>query len=165
MSTLPKALLADLYRFAWLIAGEAALAEEALASAVAELPKLEQLRSAASRSARLVQHIRQHCLRSKPAAETAPRLLRSPEENSLEMPEFLDIEAYIVAQRFQTLPEPERSALALFYLPLISQRESATLLGQTVEQYCEALGRARERLYETLQTLRQPAGAPSSLTV
>jgi hypothetical protein len=36
---------------------------------------------------------------------------------------ILQIEAYLVAQRFHQLPEPERSALALFYLELFSVSE------------------------------------------
>ena len=77
----------------------------------------------------------------------APRLLR---EESLEAPEILEIEAYLVAQRFHGLPEPERTALALFYLDLLTPAESAKLLAVALEEYCNLLGRARLRLHESL---------------
>jgi RNA polymerase sigma factor (sigma-70 family) len=157
---LPNATLAQLYRFAWLLSGEAKAAEAILGAALEGLePQLEQIRSAASRNQWLVRRIRQTCLKhtasTPPTGERAPRLLR---EESLEPLEILEIEAYIVAQRFHALPEPDRSALALFYLDLLTPAETAKLLDFTLEQVCEILGRARLKLHEAMRTLQ--AGAP-----
>lgn len=161
---LPKGALPDLYRFAWLLTGDADLAEEALAAALAELPKLDELRKANSRHVLLMQHLRQECLRHRTSSEKAPRLLRQ-EDGSLAPLEILEIEAYIVAQHFQGLAEPERSALALFYLPLLSQKESATLLNVSLEQYCELVGRGRENLHRRLLAMKQGQNNPNPAAV
>ena len=65
--------------------------------------------------------------------------------------EILTIEAFIVAQRFSTLPEPERSALALFYLELFEPAEIARLLKLPLEELAAALGRGRTLLSEAMQ--------------
>ena len=80
----------------------------------------------------------------------APRLIRdsAPEESD---PEVLKIEAYILAQRFHLLPEPERSALAFFYLDLFDTEGIAELLGVTVEELAALLARARPMLKEGMR--------------
>jgi DNA-directed RNA polymerase specialized sigma24 family protein len=64
--------------------------------------------------------------------------------------EVLEIEAYIVAQRFRQLPEPERSALALFYLDLFPPPEIAQLLRVDLEELGEILSRGRSELRRLL---------------
>lgn len=149
---LSNGTLAELYRFAWLLTGEASAAEDALAKALTEVePHLDALRSAMSRNAWLARRIRKSCLAAMPptpaSGRPAPRLLR---DEALAPLEILEIEAYIVAQRFHSLAEPERSALALFYLDLLPPAESAKLLDLSLEDYYGTLGRARLRLHEGL---------------
>ncbi len=158
---LPNSTLAELYRFAWLLSGEAKAAERVLSAALAGLePQLEQIRSPKSRHVWLVKRIRQSSLEHSRIPEAgsdgAPRLLRDEE---LAAPEILEIEAYIVAQRFHALPEPDRTALALFYLDLLAPSDAAQLLGLSLEQYCETLGRARRNLNAALRSLRADAAA------
>jgi DNA-directed RNA polymerase specialized sigma24 family protein len=156
---LPNSTLAALYRFAWLLAGDTATAEKALAIALKEVEEhLNGLRSPISRQAWLARRVRQSCLQSAPAASTvdpAPRLLR---DESLEELEILEIEAYIVAQRIHCLPEPDRTALALFYLDLLPPPEAAKALDLSLEEYCRTLGRARMKLHESMRALH-PAPA------
>jgi DNA-directed RNA polymerase specialized sigma24 family protein len=77
-----------------------------------------------------------------------PRLLRHDPDG--ERAEVLAIEAFIVAQRFSTLPEPERSALALFYVEIFSIEEIADQLNLSMDQFAAALGRARGLLEEAM---------------
>ena len=69
---------------------------------------------------------------------------------------MLDIEAYLLAQRFHLLPEPGRSALALFYLNLFSTEKIADLLEMPIEKLAGTLGRARALLQESLREGRAP---------
>jgi DNA-directed RNA polymerase specialized sigma24 family protein len=161
---LPNSTLAELYRFAWLLAGEAKAAESILRHALEGLePKLDQLRSAKSKHVWLVRRIRQACLEHAAvvpqSGDRAPRLLR--EEETVAPGEILEIEAYIVAQHFHGLAEPGRSALALFYLELVPAAEAAELLGLSLEQYCEAVGRARLNLNAVLSDMRAGSAQPA----
>jgi DNA-directed RNA polymerase specialized sigma24 family protein len=59
-----------------------------------------------------------------------------------------------MAQRFHRLPEPERTALALFYLELFELEEIAQLLKLDEEQLAATVGRARELLQNELRAMR-----------
>jgi len=63
----------------------------------------------------------------------------------------LAIEAFILARHFHTLPEPGRSALALFYVDLFTPGEIAGFLKLELEQLADTLAAARERLQEVLR--------------
>ena len=65
--------------------------------------------------------------------------------------EVLEIEAYLVAQRFAQLPEPERSALALFYLDSFTNEDIAKLLKLHPHDLADTLGRARTQLQVLLR--------------
>jgi len=80
----------------------------------------------------------------------APRLIREDGSGS-PASEVLGIEAYIVAQRFHQLPEPERSALSLIYLDLFDVSTICEVLGLTLEELASVLGRARTQLQEALK--------------
>ena len=109
--------------------------------------RLEEMRGDDRRCSTFAGKLRERCLREKVAnSNDIPRLLR--EDGTPR--EILAIEAYIVAQRFSTLPEPERSALALFYLDLFSAEQIASLLELSLEDLAEALGRARAQLHAAL---------------
>lgn len=145
-------MLAEFYRFALLLTGDLRVAEQIMAETLheAEAP-LAEFRNLASRQAWLVQRLRERCLRENAINEIeVPRLLRAPLDAG-EKREILTIEAFIVAQRFSTLPEPERSALALFYLELFEPAEIARLLKLPLEGLAEALTRGRVLLSEAMQ--------------
>src|SRR5206468_3974824 len=94
----------------------------------------------------LAARIRQRCLRENSGGgHPAPRLLRDDESECI-----LKIEAFIVAQHISTLPEPERSALALFYLELFTPEEVAKLLKVKLEELAALLARARHFLAEAM---------------
>lgn len=113
--------------------------------------ELAEFRNDRNRQAWLVQRIRERCLRENAGNEqAAPRLLRTEPEPG-DRPVVLNIEAFIVAQRFSMLPEPERSALALFYLDLFQPVEIAKLLKMNIETLGATLGRARALLGEAMQ--------------
>jgi DNA-directed RNA polymerase specialized sigma24 family protein len=164
-ATIPSPVVADFYRFALLLTGDAKAAERALGRAMGEIEaELGSLRSAASRNAWLVVRLRQLCkeLAAEAPIEEAPRLLRA-EEAAVESGEFLEIEAFIFAQRFHRLVEPERSALAVFYLELLSLEDAAKLFSMPLEQWCATLGRARAALREIMHEAETQAPAAASV--
>lgn len=115
--------------------------------------KLAQMRNETSRRAWFVTHIRERCLGDEATAPAAPRLLREDEEEVRPV-EVLEIEAYLMAQRFAQLPEPERSALALFYLDSFSNEDIAKLLKLDPHDLADTLGRARTQLQGLLRGTR-----------
>jgi RNA polymerase sigma-70 factor (ECF subfamily) len=158
----PSSTLAELYRFALLLTGNAKSAEQVMAETLAEVEaQLAQFRNETSRQAWLISHIRERCLENnKSAAPSAPRLMRDDSEAGPH-PEVLQIEAFLVAQRFHLLPEPERSALALFYLELFSTNEIAEILKMNVEALADTLGAGRDLLQKSLSAMRGEPNQPS----
>jgi DNA-directed RNA polymerase specialized sigma24 family protein len=150
----PSATLAEFYRLALLLSGDVYSAQQLLATCLADVEAhIDQLRSLERRRCWMAKRMRQHCLTQ--GAETdpapaAPRLIREYADDESD-PEVLKIEAYILAQRFHQLPEPERSALAFFYLDLFETEEIADLLGVTLEELGELLARARPRLKDSMR--------------
>jgi RNA polymerase sigma factor (sigma-70 family) len=144
--------LADFYRFALLLTGSLKTAEQIMADTLQAVgEQLAELRHENSRRAWLAMRIRERCLRENAINPAAiPRLLR--EETDVERGEVLKIEAFIVAQRFSTLPEPERSALALFYLEIFSVEEIAKLLKLSIDDLAVILARARSQLEQAMHS-------------
>jgi DNA-directed RNA polymerase specialized sigma24 family protein len=151
----PSATLAEFYRFALLLTGNAKSAEQVMAETLTEVEaQLSQFRNETSRQAWLAARIRERCLENNASAPPiAPRLLRDDSETG-EKPAVLKIEAFLLAQRFHMLPEPERSALALFYLEFFTVDEIAQLLKMDVELLSDTLGAARQLLQQSLRGLR-----------
>jgi DNA-directed RNA polymerase specialized sigma24 family protein len=151
----PSAALAEFYRFALLLTGNAKSAEQVMAETLAEVEgQLSQFRNETSRQAWLATHIRERCLKNNASAPpAAPRLLRDDSETG-DKPAVLKIEAFLLAQRFHLLPEPERSALALFYLEFFSVEEIAELLKMDTDLLSDTLGAARQLLQESLRGMR-----------
>lgn len=121
--------------------------------------QLDDLRDDKHRHAWLATHIRQRCLENQRAANgiaPTPRLVRAGGEGE----PLLEIEAFILARRFATLPEPERSALGLFYIDLFTPEETASLLKMSLEELGLLLDRARLLLRSALQTT--PADSAAS---
>ena len=157
MHLFPKNTLAEFYRFAVLLTGNAKAAERVMAETLGEIEShLEQVRNETSRQAWLARRIRERCLRDHTGdGIPAPRLVREEDESGTE-PEILEIEAFLLAQRFHALPEPERSALALFYLEFFTVSEIAELLKMDIEILSDTLGHARELLQSSLHTMQPP---------
>lgn len=104
----------------------------------------------------MAKRMRQHCLTQGAEPDplpAAPRLIRDTDDTEGD-PEVLKIEAYILAQRFHHLPEPERSALAFFYLDLFNTEEIADLLGVTLEELATLLSRARPMLKDGMRAAK-----------
>lgn len=158
----PSSTLAEFYRFALLLTGNAKSAEQVMADTLTEVEsQLSQFRNEKGRQAWLATHIRERCLENNKAAPpAAPRLLRDDAETG-EPPEVLQIEAFLMAQRFHTLPEPERSALALFYLELFDAEEIAELLKMDIHVLADTLGAARDLLQKALTAMRNESNPPS----
>jgi DNA-directed RNA polymerase specialized sigma24 family protein len=153
-SLFPSATLAEFYRFAVLLTGNAKSAEQVMADTLAEVEgQLSQFRNETSRRAWMAAHIRDRCLKNNAAATpAAPRLVRDDTETG-ERPAVLKIEAFLLAQRFHMLPEPERSALALFYLEFFTVEEIAELLKMDTHLLSDTLGAARQLLQQSLHGL------------
>jgi DNA-directed RNA polymerase specialized sigma24 family protein len=145
---LSSAHLVEFYRFALLLTGDLEVAERIMGDTLqSSTARLEEMRGDDRRCSTFAAKLRERCLRENVAnPNDVPRLLR--EDGAPR--EVLAIEAFIVAQRFSTLPEPERSALALFYLDLFSAGEIASLLDLSLEDFAGALGRARAQLHAAL---------------
>ncbi len=144
--------LAELYRFALLLTGHAKTAEQVLAETLAAAEThLDQVRSETGRQAWLVQAIRERCLKNNESSPpAAPRLLRA-EEPAGAAPVVLKIEAFLLAQRFHALPEPERSALAMFYLDFFTIAQIAELLKMDLETLADTLTAGRALLGRALR--------------
>lgn len=144
--------LAELYRFALLLTGHAKTAEQVLAETLAAAEThLDQVRSETGRQAWLVQAIRERCLKNNESPPpVAPRLLRTDEPAGA-APGVLQIEAFLLAQRFHGLPEPERSALAMFYLDFFTIAQIAELLKMDLETLADTLTAARALLGRALR--------------
>jgi len=155
-ASLPRTTLAEFYRFALLLTGHIGSAERIMAETLAGVEaELGSFRHANNRHACLAQRIRERCIEkhgNESEEPATPRLLR--EQAASDRPEILEIEAYIIAQHFHSMPEPERSALALFYLELFSPEEIARLMKMTIEVLGDTLARARGLLQQSLRTLR-----------
>jgi DNA-directed RNA polymerase specialized sigma24 family protein len=151
----PSATLAEFYRFAVLLTGNAKSAEQVMAEVMAEVEgQLSQFRNETSRRAWLATHIRERCLKNNASTPpAAPRLVRDDTETG-DHPAVLKIEAFLLAQRFHMLPEPERSALALFYLEFFTVEEIAGLLKMDTTLLSDTLGAARQLLQQSLRDLR-----------
>jgi DNA-directed RNA polymerase specialized sigma24 family protein len=153
-SIFPSATVTEFYRLALLLAGDVYSAQQLLATCLADLDaNLDQFRTQDRRRCWMVRRMRQQCLAQGASAEAlpaVPRLLREDRPSEVP-PEVLGIEAYILAQRFHHLPEPERSALALLYLNLFDVPTIATVLGMSMEELAQVLERARMRLQESLR--------------
>ena len=122
---------------------------------------IAQVRNETGRQAWLVQRIRERCLKnSASSSPAAPRLMRT-ESTAGDKPLVLKIEAFLLAQRFHTLPEPERSALALFYLDFFTIAEIAELLKMSVETLSETLDAARKLLEQSLRVTGKPDSTAS----
>ena len=144
---LSSTALAEFYRFALLLTGEPAAAERAMAETVAHLEKQHgDSRREKNEHVWLATRLRKQCLHNHPpeGSSGAPRLVRDEGDS------ILAIEAYILAQHFHRLPEPERSALALFYIDLFSPEEIASILMITMEQLAELLSKGRALLRSSL---------------
>ena len=148
----PSATLAEFFRYALLLTGHARTAEALLVELLAEAEgPLAQLRNETSRRAWLAGKMRERCLANQGAVPAAaPRLIREEAEPGGPKPAVLGIEAFLLAQRFHALPEPERSALALFYLEIFEVEELAQFLQMDLEVLSETLGAARELLQQAL---------------
>lgn len=144
--------LAELYRFALLLTGRAKAAEQMLGETLAAAEKhLDQFRTETGRQAWLVQAIRERCLKNnEPPPPAAPRLLRVDTPAGA-APVVLKIEAFLLAQRFHCLPEPERSALAIFYLDFFTIAQIAELLKMDLETLAGTLAAARGLLSRALR--------------
>jgi DNA-directed RNA polymerase specialized sigma24 family protein len=149
----PNLNLAEFYRFALLLTGEIKVAERIMAETLSEVEQqLGEFRTETNRQAWLASHIRQRCLKENAGnPQPIPRLLRPGAEEEPGRPAILKIEAFILAQRFSTLPEPGRSALALFYLDLFSPEEIAKLLRVRNDELADLLGAARHHLQEAMR--------------
>jgi DNA-directed RNA polymerase specialized sigma24 family protein len=140
--------LAEFYRFALLLTGKPEAAQRVMAETLAEWESRHgDVRNAMQRNVWLATRLRKHCLANHgPNGEqTAPRLMREHGED------LLEIEAFILARHFHKLPEPERSALGLFYLNVFNPDDIAEMLAMTVEELAEHLSKARALLRDSLR--------------
>jgi DNA-directed RNA polymerase specialized sigma24 family protein len=155
-SPVPNSSLAEFYRFALLLTGSIKAAEQVMAETLTDVEaQIAQVRRETGRQAWLVQRIRERCLKNNESAPpAAPRLVRT-EEATGARPKVLKIEAFLLAQRFHALPEPERSALALFYLDFFTVAEIAELLKMSVDTLSETLAAARQLLEQSLLSGRK----------
>lgn len=147
---IPKATLADFYRFALLLTGDATAAETALAVAFSESDgQLAQIRNGARRQACLAMRIRECCAREIaqiPAPSEGAVLPSQAEGGEPNQPSAASVEVSAMARHFHALPEPERSALALFHLDLFTCKEITEMLRMELPVFAATLSRGRSLL-------------------
>lgn len=137
----PTQELAPLYRFALLLTASQTAAEQIVVSSFKECAAhLDSYRTPASRTACLLNKIREHCLKKPSAAAASADLAAQPPVA------LVSGESSELAKKIAALAEPERSALALFYLNILPAREIASLLRFSLEDLSAALARARDKL-------------------
>jgi len=147
---LSTSTLAEFYRFALMLTGYPPAAEQAIAETLVEFEaEYGDSRRETNRKVWLATRLRKRCLHNHADAGelTPPRLLR--EEGG----KILEIEAFILAQHFHQLPEPERSALALFYIDLFTPEEIEQLLQVDTDKLAELLSRGRGLLRNSLRAI------------
>jgi DNA-directed RNA polymerase specialized sigma24 family protein len=138
LTDIPPTLLTELHRLACLLRGDAATAGEDLAAVIVGAGReLAQLRNDKAALALLVSKLRARI----PAA---PEVAGTEEDD---MALFL--------RRFSALPEPGRTALALFYLDLFPIDEIAGVMGMELDDLAALIGTGRAALRES------GAGGPS----
>ncbi len=131
-----QASLAEFYRFALLLTGNPEAAERIVADTLLDSDaQLGEIRNPTQREACFASRVRQRCLRDlTPSGEAA-----DPDNGAA------------LARKFSRLQEPERSALALFYLDLFSEEEIASVLKMKAEDLAGTLSRARLLLSEAME--------------
>ena len=123
-----------------LLTGSATTAEAALVQAIEDGDdEIDQCRSAAHCNVFLFTQIRTECLKRSAPAE--------PREEPAEADA---VEAAMLARHFHGIPEPERTALALFYLDALDSAQIARFLGCPIEQLADMLERARTLLQNAI---------------
>ena len=133
-----------------MLTGYPPAAEQAIAETLVEFEaEYGDSRRETNRKVWLATRLRKRCLHNHADAGelTPPRLLR--EEGG----KILEIEAFILAQHFHQLPEPERSALALFYIDLFTPEELEQLVQVDAEKLGELLSRGRSLLRNSLRAI------------
>jgi len=119
--------ISALYRFALLLKGEEEAALTILLETLREsAPDLIQLRNDRNRLAFALKKLRAACLKSSPSSAS----IHSADSTGL-------------TQEFMTLPEPERSVLALHDLKLFSAKDTATLLDLSLKSFSVILKNAQ----------------------
>ena len=123
--------VAALYRFTLLLRGGAKLAEQTLVATLTECAsQIEQIRNEKNRMVFVVRKLHERCAKADgKTADESPGDETSP-----------------FVRRFSAMSEPERSAIALFYLDLFPAREIASLLGMSFDDLSDVLENGREEL-------------------
>lgn len=148
----PSTSLAEFYRFAFLLTGDAATAGDILVGALTETQaQRAQLGSRGKCHAWFLAAIRRQCLARAKRSEGEPAAGQSGHSTGSQaaMPD-----AETVAGQIHALAEPERSAVALFYLDLCGPEEIAGLLGMSLEEFSETLRHGRTRLQAAMEAAR-----------
>lgn len=132
-----------LYRFAFLLEGDGGTAEQTLVNALTQCaPQIEQIRNEKHRIVFMVRKLRERCLKGAGGEKSPGGNPETPGERGVR--EVLEGDSF--ARPFSAMPEPERSALALFYIDLFPVREIASLLGMSFDDLSEALESGRDFL-------------------
>jgi len=142
-SPLTKENLLALYRLVLLLTGDGLATERIMMEVLGECAhELAQLRSNKSSLALAMKKLRERCLK-RSATDTS----ESPAPGDTDL----------FARRFSLIPEPGRSALALLYLKIFPVRDTAALLNLNIEDFSNALEKARAALGETGANAAKPA--------
>ncbi len=122
----PRTLEA-IYRFAFLLTGDAATASSAVLDALREGAAAAQFRNDNHRNAFMAMKVRALCLKAAPPTDAGE-----------------------ASSGFHLMPEPQRSALALFYLGLVAPADIPQLFHLKPEGFADALAAGRDFLRERL---------------
>jgi hypothetical protein len=131
-SEIPTETLTRWYRLALLLTGRRATAEAVLLATFSEVSSLfDQIRGEKSQHEAFVRRLRNRCVE-----------LTSPEHGNGEA----DVPSF--AHNVAAMPEPTRSAMALFYLKLLTPSEIAVFLNTSLEEVADLLAHGRAVLQD-----------------
>ena len=159
----------DIYRFAFLMTGSAELAAEVLRSSVERAARtLRQIHDLGRAKRWLFSQARLDCAAATTVNAHAPGVAHgaeAPVRPEAPVPAVFNDHPRQLALVFTVLPEPERCALALFYLYVLTPEELSDVLELKPRDLGLLLNRGRALLQRnrilTSDLLAHPAGVPA----
>ena len=145
--------LPQLYRFCFLMLGDAAKALEAFQNTLREAALLAARRQLPDDRLWCFHEARHQCI-ALAADDVQPETTTLPEETvSVDAAALVDrLEPAQLAAWIAAAPEPQRSALAFFYLNAFSHREMQNLLDVKMEELASLISHGRAQFQAWLNT-------------
>ena len=155
-----KQKLPQLYRFCFLMTGEPAKAKDAFEATIREAAlRLARGQQRAKEKLWLFEEARWRCLAATAADPQAePAELEEAEVSADAKTQIEQLEPSQLAAWIAGAPEPQRSALALYYLDEFRYPELLSLLDVKLRELGELIERGRRQFQAWLDAMVRPSG-------